>query len=52
MASGAEAQAFSLSPFLSEPWRQEGGGFGIGSEAETGAREEEEQETVERREEG
>ena len=48
MASKAEASVSSLFPSSSEPWQREEGGFEIGLEAETGAREEEEQGTAER----
>ena len=51
MASGERAHASAISPSSSVPWRQEGGGFEIGLEAEAGAREEEEQGTVEQRKE-
>ena len=49
---GVRAQACAVSPSLSEPWRQEGGGCKIGLEAEARPREKEEQEARERREEG
>jgi len=46
-----EAPVSSIFPSLSEPWQREEGGFEIGLEAETRARGEEEQGTVERRKE-